>query len=125
MISFFAKKKAEASSKNKLLFMSSFDENRFCFQIVKILSYFFLYCKDFFSLSCYSLVFLKVKGGAPARKYSSEAALSLRSRRNGTKFAEPVGSLIKCRRLPRGFFCNTSLPPLGCGCSNFEKWNSL
>ncbi len=52
------------------------------------------------------------KWGATARKYSSEAALSLRSRRSGTKFAEPVGSLIKCRRLPRGFFWNTSLPPL-------------
>ena len=29
------------------------------------------------------------KGGAAARKYSSEAALSLRSRRSGTKFVEP------------------------------------
>ena len=44
-----------------------------------------------------------------AGKYSNEAALSLRSRRNGTKFAEPVGSLIKCRRLPRGFFWNSFL----------------
>ncbi len=35
-----------------------------------------------------------------AGKYSNEAALSLRSRRNGTK----------CRRLPRVFFWNTSLP---------------
>ena len=72
--------------------MSPFDENRFWFQIVKILSYFFLYCKDFFSLSCYSLVYLRIKGGAPARKYSTEAALSLRSRRNGTKFAIPNGT---------------------------------
>ncbi len=30
------------------------------------------------------------KGGAPARRYSNEAALSLRSRRSGTKFAEPL-----------------------------------
>ncbi len=30
------------------------------------------------------------KGDAAARKYSSEAALSLRSRRSGTKFANPA-----------------------------------
>ena len=47
---------------------------------------------------------------AAERKYLGETALSLRSRRSGTKFAEPVGSLIKCRRLPRGFFWNTSFP---------------
>ncbi len=52
-----------------------------------------------------------------ARKYSSEAALSLRSRRSGTKFAVPLLAelLIKCRRLPRGFLWNTSLPSLVCG----------
>ncbi len=31
------------------------------------------------------------KWDATARKYSSEAALSLRSRRSGTKFANPCG----------------------------------
>ncbi len=31
------------------------------------------------------------KWDAAARKYSSEAALSLRSRRSGTKFANPCG----------------------------------
>jgi len=35
---------------------------------------------------------LKGKGDAPARKYSNEAALSLRSRRSGTKFATPYGA---------------------------------
>ena len=30
------------------------------------------------------------KGGAPARTYSNEAALSLRSRRSGTKFTNPA-----------------------------------
>ena len=46
----------------------------------------------------------KSKGDATARKYSSEAALSLRSRRNGTKFAAPLLAelLIKYQRLPRG-----------------------
>ncbi len=54
------------------------------------------------------------KWGATARKCSSEAALSLRSRRSGTKFAVslPQKLLIKYQRLPRGFFWNTSLPPL-------------
>ena len=35
-----------------------------------------------------------------------------------------LGLFAKCRRLPRGFFWNTSLPPLGCGCSTllFEFW---
>ena len=49
---------------------------------------------------------------APARKYLGEAALSLRSRRSGTKFAVSLLAklLIKCRRLLRGFFWNTSLP---------------
>ncbi len=32
------------------------------------------------------------QGFATARKYSSEAALSLRSRRSGTKFAAPNGT---------------------------------
>ena len=31
------------------------------------------------------------KWDAPARKYLGEAALSLRSRRSGTKFANPCG----------------------------------
>ena len=35
---------------------------------------------------------VKIKGDAAARKYSSEAALSLRSRRSGTKFATPYGA---------------------------------
>ncbi len=35
---------------------------------------------------------LGIKGNAAARKYSNEAALSLRSRRNGTKFATPYGA---------------------------------
>ena len=52
---------------------------------------------------------VKVKRFATAKKYSSEAALSLRSRRSGTKFAAHKGLLIKCRRLPRGFLWNTSL----------------
>ncbi len=58
---------------------------------------------------------LGIKGNAAARKYSNEAALSLRSRRNGTKFAVPLLAelLIKYQRLPRGFFWNTSLPSLG------------
>ncbi len=56
---------------------------------------------------------------APARKYSNEAALSLRSRRNGTKRTALLGLFAKCRRLPRGFFWNTSLPPLGCNIDNF------
>ncbi len=33
---------------------------------------------------------LKTKGFAAAREYSNEAALSLRSRRSGTKFANPA-----------------------------------
>ena len=47
-----------------------------------------------------------------AGKYSNEDALSLRSRRSGTKFAVSLLAklLIKCRRLPRVFFWNTSLP---------------
>ena len=54
---------------------------------------------------------VKVKRFATAKKYSSEAALSLRSRRSGTKFAVSLLAklLIKCRRLPRGFLWNTSL----------------
>ena len=32
------------------------------------------------------------KGALAARKYSNEAALSLRSRRSGTKFATPYGA---------------------------------
>ena len=61
---------------------------------------------------CYSSVYLGIKGGATARKYSIKAAL--RSRRNGTKFAVSLLAklLIKCRRLPRGFLWNTSLPSL-------------
>ncbi len=54
----------------------------------------------------------KPKGDAAARKYSSEAALSLRSRRSGTKRTDHKGLFAKCQRLPRGFFWNTSLPPL-------------
>ena len=63
---------------------------------------------------CVCSIYFKVKGDATARKYSSEAALSLRSRRSGTKFAVSLLAklLIKCRRLPRGFLWNTSLPPL-------------
>ena len=40
---------------------------------------------------------------APERPRSNEAALSLRSRRSGTKFAVSLLAklLIKCRRLPR------------------------
>ena len=34
-----------------------------------------------------------------------------------------VGLLIKCRRLPRGFLWNTSLPPLVGGYSTFGKVN--
>ncbi len=51
---------------------------------------------------------------ATAKKYSNETALSLRSRRSGTKFAAPLLAelLIKYQRLPRGFFRNTSLPSL-------------
>ena len=50
-----------------------------------------------------SLGYLKSKGNAAARKYSNEAALSLRSRRSGTKFAAPLLAelLIKYQRLPR------------------------
>ncbi len=50
--------------------------------------------------------------GSHGKEYSSEAALSLRSRRNGTKFAAPLLAelLIKYQRLPRGFFWNYSLP---------------
>ncbi len=61
-----------------------------------------------------SLGYLKSKKDAKARKYSNEAALSLRSRRSGTKFAAPLFAelLIKYQRLPRGFLWNTSLPPL-------------
>ncbi len=125
MISFFAKKKAEASSKNKLLFMSSFDENRFCFQIVKILSYFFLYCKDFFSLSCYSLVFLKVKGAL--RQGSIPAKPRFRSVPDVTVLNSPN---LWVRSLSANVFQGASFAILPClrsftGCSNFEKWNSL
>ena len=65
---------------------------------------------------------LKLKRDAPARKYLGEAALSLRSRRSGTKFAVSLLAklLIKYRRLPRGFLWNTSLPSL-VGCSDFGK----
>ena len=68
---------------------------------------------------------VKVKRDATARKYSIEAALSLRSRRSGTKFAVSLLAklLIKYQRLPRGFFWNTSLPPLVGGCSTFGKVN--
>ena len=65
----------------------------------------------------------KSKEDAAARKYSSEAALSLRVRLRGTKFAVSLLAklLIKCRRLPRGFFWNTSLPPLICWLFYFWK----
>ena len=48
------------------------------------------------------------------KEHSNETALSLRSRRNGTKFAAPLIAelLIKYQRLPRGFFWNTCLPVL-------------
>ena len=50
-------------------------------------------------------------GGAQrARNYSNEAALSLHSRRSGTKRADCKGLFVKCRRLSRGFFWNSSLP---------------
>ena len=64
----------------------------------------------------YGFGYGKVKGDATARKYSSEAALSLRSRRSGTKFAVSLLAkpLIKCRRLPRGFFWNRYVPMLVC-----------
>ena len=60
---------------------------------------------------------------APERHYSNEAALSLRSRRNGTKFAAPLPAelLIKYQRLPRGFFWNSYLPPLVCWLFCFLK----
>ncbi len=62
------------------------------------------------------LVFVSHKNQrfATAKKYSNEDALSLRSRRSGTKFAAPLlaGLLIKYQRLPRVFFRNTSLPTL-------------
>mgnify|MGYP006879969233 CR=1 FL=1 len=37
----------------------------------------------------------------------------------------PEGSLIKCRRLPRGFLWNTSLPPLFIGYFTFGKANVM
>ena len=51
-------------------------------------------------------------GSQRVKNYLGEAALSLRSRRNGTKFAVPLLAelLIKCQRLPRGFFRNSSFP---------------
>ena len=36
-----------------------------------------------------------------------------------------MGLLIKCRRLPRDFFWNTSLPPLFIGCSTIGKVNVM
>ena len=69
---------------------------------------------------CYNLGYFKVKGDAAARKYSNEAALSLRSRRSGTKRTDHKGLFAKCRRLPRGFLWNTSLPPLVVEGSTFE-----
>ena len=69
---------------------------------------------------CYNLGYFKVKGDAAARKYSNEAALSLRSRRSGTKRTALFGLFAKCRRLPRGFLWNTSLPPLVVEGSTFE-----
>ena len=63
---------------------------------------------------------VKVKRDAAARKYSSEAALSLRVRLRGTKRTDHKGLFAKCRRLPRGFLWNTSLPSL-VGCSTFGK----
>ncbi len=53
-----------------------------------------------------------VKVPLKGRKYSNEAALSLRSRRSGTKRTDHKGLFAKCRRLPRGFFWNYSLPSL-------------
>ncbi len=41
-----------------------------------------------------SLGYLKSKKDAKARKYSNEAALSLRSRRSGTKFANPASPRV-------------------------------
>ena len=65
----------------------------------------------------------KSKGDAAARIYSSEAALSLRVRLRGTKFAAPLVAelLIKYQRLPRGFFWNISLPSLVCWLFYFLK----
>ena len=56
----------------------------------------------------------RYQGFAQTRKYSNEAALPLRSRRSGTKFAAPLFAelLIKYQRLPRGFFWNTFLSEL-------------
>ena len=68
---------------------------------------------------------LKLKRDAPARKYLGEAALSLRSRRSGTKRTALFGLFAKCRRLPRGFLWNTSLPPLVVGCSTLGKANVM
>ena len=66
------------------------------------------------------------EGFASAKTYSNEAALSLRSRRNGTKFAAPLLAklLIKYQRLPRGFFWNRFVPALVCSIDNFTKYNS-
>ena len=51
---------------------------------------------------------------APERPRSNEAALSLRSRRSGTKFAVSLLAklLIKYQRLSRGFFWNEVFLPL-------------
>ena len=62
------------------------------------------------------------KGGAAARKYSSEAALSLRSRRSGTKFVEPS----RVHSLSADVFQGASYGILPClrwfvGCSTFGK----
>ena len=65
------------------------------------------------------------KGDAAARKYSTEAALLLRSRRSGTKRTALFGLFAKCRRLPRGFLWNTSLPPLFIGYFTFGKANVM
>ena len=49
---------------------------------------------------------IRIRVSACARNYSNEAALSLRVRLRGTKFASPLLAelLIKYQRLPRGFF---------------------
>ena len=61
-------------------------------------------------------------GSQRVKNYLGEAALSLRVRLRGTKFAVSLLAkpLIKYRRLPRGFLWNTSLPSL-VGCSDFGK----
>ena len=57
---------------------------------------------------------------AQGRKYSNEAALSLRSRRSGTKFAEP----LQVRSLSADVFQGASfgiLPSLCCFIGSFRK----